>query len=164
MPSSWHSRGFLPVPSDFRLGSAGTGSTRPIRWRALQAALAPILQSRPHLVNAPEEGRESTSPGKADALAAAGSARWSMSARVGLSQSVVPVDAAASVSVAAWKPVLTACGYPWRLVTGPGSLALRPLDQLDLVAVRIFDEGNHGGAVLHRPGRADDVHAGFSQI
>src|SRR3546814_19113570 len=33
------------------------------------------------------------------------------------------------------------------------------LDELDLVAIRIFNEGDHGGAVLHRPGFARDLAA-----
>src|SRR5690606_11935098 len=41
---------------------------------------------------------------------------------------------------------------------GFGAFRLAGLDQLDLVAVRILDEGDHGTAVLHRPGRARDLH------
>ena len=33
------------------------------------------------------------------------------------------------------------------------------LDQLDLVAVRVGDEGDHGRAAFHRPGLARDVAA-----
>src|SRR5581483_7285499 len=36
---------------------------------------------------------------------------------------------------------------------------LLALDELDLVAVRVFDEGDHRGAVLHRPGLAGDLAA-----
>src|SRR5690606_13502049 len=32
-----------------------------------------------------------------------------------------------------------------------------PLDELDLVARGVFDEGDHGRAVLHGPGLADDL-------
>ena len=40
-------------------------------------------------------------------------------------------------------------------------MRLLALDQLDLVAVGILDEGDHGGAELHRPGRARDLAAGL---
>src|SRR5256885_14595941 len=36
------------------------------------------------------------------------------------------------------------------------------LDELDLVAVGVFDEGDHRRAALHRPGRARHFAASFS--
>src|SRR3546814_18944095 len=36
------------------------------------------------------------------------------------------------------------------------------LYELDLVAIRIFNEGDHGGAVLHRPGFARDLAAALA--
>ena len=44
------------------------------------------------------------------------------------------------------------------------AFALLPLDQLDLVAVGILDEGDNGGAELHRSGRARDLAAGFGDL
>src|SRR5690606_21684392 len=42
----------------------------------------------------------------------------------------------------------------------PGLPVVLALDQFDLVAVRIGDEGDHRGAALHRPRLACDVAAG----
>src|SRR5262249_59345169 len=43
--------------------------------------------------------------------------------------------------------------------SGSRSPELLALDQFDLVAVGILDEGDHGGAVLHRARLAGDLHA-----
>ncbi len=40
---------------------------------------------------------------------------------------------------------------------GPGPLS--PLDELDLVAVGVLDEGDDAAAVLHGPGRSGNRHA-----
>src|SRR5207253_4487702 len=41
---------------------------------------------------------------------------------------------------------------------------LGALNQLDLIAVRILDEGDHRGAELHRPGLAGDPGAGLPEV
>src|SRR5262245_15407710 len=43
-------------------------------------------------------------------------------------------------------------------------LAGLPLDQLDLVAVGIFDKGDHGGAEFHRAWCACDLAAGLGDV
>src|ERR1700675_3846763 len=44
------------------------------------------------------------------------------------------------------------------------SPALLSFDQLDLIAVRILDEGDDAAAVLHRSGRAGNLDAFLSQF
>src|SRR4051794_9890152 len=56
-------------------------------------------------------------------------------------------------SAMAPRPLASCAPMPARLV-----------DQLDLVAVRILDEGDHGGAVLHRPGLAGNLPAALADF
>src|SRR5262249_7018085 len=54
-----------------------------------------------------------------------------------------------------------------RVRVGPGDFtngASLPLDQLDLVAVRVLDEGDDASAMLHRPRRTRDLDAFLCEI
>src|SRR5262245_43594069 len=48
--------------------------------------------------------------------------------------------------------------------TWRSALQLLALDQLDLVAVRVFDKGDHRGAELDRPGRPRDLATGLGHL